>query len=160
MNTSNSATIIPLNRTIIRPQGGIIQPGLAPPIGRGRTRTGRRSRLLLAEDDPDLLHALKARLFHHGYDVTAVLDGDAARWSLLSCRYDAVVLDLGLPKTHGLDVLTDVGSRKNLPPTVVLTGGDDDREQDLALTFGARLVLRKPCPFKELSAAIDRILLP
>ncbi len=159
MQKPQATTIVQPGSSILYPTDPGTGPSLAPPIGRRRAQTRRRARVLLAEDDAELRHALKARLFHHGFDVTAVFDGVSARWSLLSCRYDAVVLDLGLPKSHGLDVMTEVGCRKKLPPIVVLTGGDE-HEQDLAMTFGASLVLQKPCPFKELASAIDRLLVP
>lgn len=127
------------------------------PQSRRRIQSGRRSRILLVEDEEDLRFALKARLTHQGFDVAVALDGVAARCSLLSCHYDAVVLDLGLPKSHGLDVLTDVGERKKLPPVIVLTGGDE-HEQGLALTLGAALVMQKPCSFQALAAAIESLL--
>ncbi len=124
---------------------------------KGKMGTRSRTRLLLVEDDEPLRFALKARLHHRGFNVTEATDGVVARCSLLCCHYDAVILDLDLPKSHGLDVLTDVGARKDLPPIVVLTGGDE-YERGLALTLGARLVLRKPCSFDVLAAALDRLL--
>lgn len=94
---------------------------------------------------------------HRGFNVAVVHDGVEARLSLLTTPFDAVILDLGLPRCNGLEVLTEVGKSKKLPPVVVLTGGDD-REQDLALTLGADLVLQKPCPFQDLSSALDELL--
>ena len=132
------------------PQGQI-------PTSEPRKRSTRRSRILLVEDDEGLRFALKARLLHQGFHVELASDGVVARCSLLSCHYDAVVLDLGLPKSHGLDVLTDVSERKTLPPVIVLTGGDE-HEQGLARTLGANVVLQKPCEFQDLTAAIERLL--
>jgi DNA-binding response OmpR family regulator len=151
-------------RPVVRPEGLGVRTSKTsaprhglPPRQSRRKVARRQARILLAEDDEDLRRAIKARLVHRGFDVTVALDGISARLNLLSHQYDAVVLDLGLPRCNGLEVLTEVAKSKKLPPVLVLTGGDD-REQDLALTLGADLVLQKPSPFKEVSAALDRLL--
>lgn len=119
--------------------------------------TARRSKILLVEDDQALRTALEERLSHDGCDVTAVGDGVSARWNLLSCRYDAVILDLGLPSSNGVDVMADVARSKSLPPILVLTGGDAE-DRDRARAMGATFVLQKPAPYAEVQSALNRLL--
>ena len=117
----------------------------------------RRSRILLVEDDHDLRSALKERLIHDGCDVTEAADGVSARWSLLSCQYDGVILDLSLPSSSGVEVMRDVSRSKSLPPILVLTGGEAE-DRDEARKAGATFVLKKPSPYSLLADTLDRLL--
>lgn len=138
-------------------QGGAAtqeQPAAAPQrFGTAQSRP----KILLVEDDHDLRHALNERLTHDGCDVTEAADGVSARWSLLSCRYDAVILDLTLPSSSGVEVMADVSRNKPLPPTLVLTGGEAE-ERDRARAMGATFVLKKPSPYAVVADALDRLL--
>lgn len=116
-----------------------------------------QARILLVEDDHDLRRALKERLTHDGCQVTDVADGVSARWCLLSCRYDAVILDLSLPSSSGTEVMADVSRTKDLPPTLVLTGGEAE-DRDRARAMGATFVLKKPSPYAAVADALDRLL--
>ncbi len=115
------------------------------------------ARILLVEDDPGLRAALSIRLENEGCHVTDAATGSAARWSLLSCSFDAVILDLGLPNGSGLDVLDEVSRAKSLPPVMVLTGSDAD-ERDRARAYGATFVLTKPTPFDVVKEKLSRLL--
>ena len=138
-------------------QGGTVtQEAPAAPPPRFMHGTSR-ARILLVEDDQDLRHALKERLTHDGCDVTEAADGVAARWSLLSCRYDAVILDLSLPNSSGVDVMKDVSRSKTLPPILVLTGGEAE-DRDHARAMGATFVLKKPSPYAQVADALDRLM--
>ena len=64
-------------------------------------------KILLAEDTPDVNRALSALLQHEGYDVTSVFDGEKAAGCLQADAYDAVILDIMMPKKDGLEVLYD-----------------------------------------------------
>lgn len=114
-------------------------------------------RVLLVEDDPELREALQLRLRAMGCSVSSVCDGVTARWSLLTLRFDAVVLDLGLPSKSGFDVMVDVAAENCLPPVLVLTGADEE-DQELARTLGAQHVLRKPSSFKEITNVLKSML--
>lgn len=117
-------------------------------------RTKRFTRVLLVEDDPDLREALKARLLARGCLVSLAGDGASAKWNLTTRRFDAVLLDLGLPNRGGLDVMADVAEKGDLPPVVVLTGADRS-DQELARTLGAAFVLQKPSPFRLIADALE-----
>jgi DNA-binding response OmpR family regulator len=115
------------------------------------------ARVLLVEDDADLREAMSIRLSHEGCLVTDAATGSAARWSLLSCTFDAVILDLGLPNGSGLDVLDEVRKVKSLPPVMVLTGSEA-AERDRARASGATFVLTKPTPFDVVREKLSRLL--
>lgn len=113
-----------------------------------------RARILVVEDDRSLSTVVKIRLEESGMEVVTVADGVGARWDLLTRRFDAVVLDLGLPDQSGLDVMLEVAAKGELPPVVVLTGAED-ADCDLARVLGASHVLQKPCPHWLLMDAIE-----
>lgn len=116
------------------------------------------SSLLIVEDDALLRDGLQAQLSQAGYTVTTASDGQQAQLSLETSRFDAVVLDLGLPKISGMDVLHWI--RKRLPalPVLILTARDgvDDRVQ--GLNGGADDYLTKPFSTAELQARLSAML--
>jgi len=116
------------------------------------------SSLLIIEDDELLRDGLCAQLAQAGHSVTAAADGEAAQALLETQRFDGVVLDLGLPKISGMDVLRWV--RKRLPalPVLILTARDglDDRVQ--GLNAGADDYLTKPFNHDELLARLQALL--
>ena len=81
-------------------------------------------RILLAEDDPLLGDGLRAGLRQHGFSVDWVRDGEAADRELRSGIYAACVLDLGLPRRDGLDVLASARAQNVHTPVLVLTARD------------------------------------
>ena len=86
-------------------------------------------RLLVAEDDPILADALSHALRGAGHAVDAVGDGVAADAALATSSFDVVVLDLGLPRMDGLEVLRRLRARRATVPVLILTAHDsvDDR---------------------------------
>lgn len=116
------------------------------------------SSLLIIEDDELLRDGLCAQLAKAGHSVTAAASGEAAQALLEAQRFDGVVLDLGLPKISGMDVLRWV--RKRLPalPVLILTARDgmDDRVQ--GLNAGADDYLTKPFDMAELQARLGSLL--
>ena len=116
------------------------------------------SSLLIIEDDELLRDGLSAQLAQVGHAVTSVADGEAAQVLLESQRFDGVVLDLGLPKIGGMELLHWV--RKRLPalPVLILTARDgvDDRVQ--GLNAGADDYLTKPFNMAELQARLSAML--
>ncbi len=111
-------------------------------------------KLLLAEDTKDLNHVLTVALQHSGYEVDAVLDGEAALQQLQTEAYDAAVLDIMMPKMSGMEVLAKIRSDNNTVPVLLLTAksGVDDRVA--GLEAGADDYLVKPFAMKELLARV------
>jgi DNA-binding response OmpR family regulator len=110
--------------------------------------------LLIIEDDDLLRDGLCAQLTQAGHSVTAAADGEAAQTLLESSRFDGVVLDLGLPKISGLELLQWL--RKRLPalPVLILTARDDVDDRVQGLNAGADDYLTKPFEMTELQARL------
>lgn len=111
-------------------------------------------RVLLVEDDILLGEAIRDGLVQYAYTVDWMTDGAQADAALQSESFDVVVLDIGLPKRSGLEVLAALRDRGQLTPVIILTarGALDDRVQ--GLTQGADDYLIKPVDLAELHARI------
>jgi two-component system, OmpR family, response regulator QseB len=111
-------------------------------------------RLLLAEDDALLGDGLRAGLRALGFQVDWVRDGVAAERELSSQSYTVAVLDLGLPRVDGLDVLQSVRRRGNKTPVLVLTARDAVPQRIETLDAGADDYIVKPIDLHELAARL------
>lgn len=110
--------------------------------------------LLLVEDDPLLGEGLYTGLTRENYDVDWVKNGEMALTALDTTIYDGVILDIGLPRMSGLDVLSTVRGKGNLVPVLILTAQDGINERVSGLDSGADDYLVKPFEFDELCARI------
>ncbi|MCG8488024.1 MAG: response regulator transcription factor [Chromatiales bacterium] len=114
-------------------------------------------RIVLAEDDRHLGEGLSLGLRELGHTVDWVVDGSAAEQALLSENIDALILDLGLPKQDGLDVLKHLRSRGNNVPVLVLTARDTVEDRIQGLDFGADDYVMKPFDLLEVDARLRAI---
>jgi len=119
---------------------------------------GAMANLLIIEDDELLRDGLSAQLSQAGHNVTVAADGEAGQSLLEGHRFDGVVLDLGLPKISGMDVLRWV--RKRLPalPVLILTARDGTEDRVQGLNAGADDYLTKPFDMAELQARLAALL--
>lgn len=115
-------------------------------------------RLLLVEDDPMIGRNIQTGLRHDGYSVDWVQDGIAAETALASEVYELLLLDLGLPRKSGLDVIKSLRQQKNAIPILVLTARDAVTDRVTGLDTGADDYLVKPFDLDELSARIRALL--
>lgn len=111
-------------------------------------------RILLAEDDALLGDGLRAGLRQLGFQVDWVRDGEAAERELRSQSYTAAVLDLGLPRKDGLDVLGTIRQARIATPVLVLTARDTVSERIRGLDTGADDYVVKPVDLNELAARL------
>jgi two-component system response regulator QseB len=111
-------------------------------------------RLLLVEDDRMLGEGLRRGLRQLGHAVDWVEDGVAAEASLRGEAYDAVLLDLGLPRKGGMAVLRDLRARGDRVPVLILTAQDAIPDRVAGLDAGADDYLVKPFDLDELGARI------
>ncbi len=111
-------------------------------------------RILLAEDDPQLGDGLMVGLRQDGYAVDWVKDGVAADLSLKSETFDLLVLDLGLPRLSGMEVLARLRGRGQTLPVLILTARDATGDKISGLDGGADDYLVKPINLDELAARI------
>ncbi|QKE40893.1 MAG: response regulator [Ferrovum myxofaciens] len=111
-------------------------------------------RLLLVEDDPLLGDGLRVGLRQAGYAVDWVEDGQTAKFSLQSENYDLAVLDLGLPKIPGLELLKWLRAQAMTLPVLLLTARDTIPDRVTGLDAGADDYLIKPFDLDELIARL------
>ena len=111
-------------------------------------------KILVAEDDGAIAEALSYSLRKAGYAVEAVHDGEAAEAALAAAEPDLLILDIGLPKKSGLDVLRGLRERGSQLPVLVLTALDDVAHRVQGLDAGADDYLQKPFEVPELEARV------
>jgi two-component system OmpR family response regulator len=111
-------------------------------------------RILIAEDDAVLADGLTRSLRQSGYSVDCVNDGAAADAALTTGQFDLLILDVGLPKLTGFEILKRLRGRDSQVPVLILTAldGVDDRVRGLDL--GADDYLAKPFKLAELEARV------
>ena len=111
-------------------------------------------RLLVIEDDPDLNRQLTTALTDAGYVVDRAFDGEEGHFLGESEPYDAVILDIGLPKMDGISVLEAWRRAGRAMPVLILTGLDGVNDRVKGLDAGADDYLAKPFDLAELEARV------
>ncbi len=111
-------------------------------------------RILLVEDDPLLGDGVCAGLRRDNNSVDWVKNGETALSAIAGTAYDCVILDIGLPKMSGLDVLRQLRDSENSVPVLILTAHDDISDRVKGLDAGADDYLIKPFEFAELCARL------
>lgn len=115
-------------------------------------------RILIAEDEQDLNQLIKKRLKDNGYSVDACFNGKEVFDYLLCAEYDALILDIMMPKMDGISVLRELRKEGNAVPVLLLTAKDSIEDRVTGLDAGADDYLIKPFAFEELLARL-RVLL-
>jgi two-component system OmpR family response regulator len=115
-------------------------------------------RILLVEDDPDLSRQLKLALGDAGYAVDHAADGEEAHYLGEAEPYDAVILDLGLPKIDGVSVLERWRRESITTPVLILTARDNWSQKVAGFDAGADDYLTKPFHTEELLARLRALL--
>ncbi len=114
-------------------------------------------RLLLAEDEKPLSRAVTAILQRSHYTVDTVYDGEEAMEYLESDIYDAIILDIMMPKKNGLEVLKYLRQKGDLTPVLMLTAKSEVEDKVTGLDLGANDYLTKPFDARELLARLRAI---
>ena len=109
-------------------------------------------RILIAEDDAVLADALSRSLRASGYAVDVVENGDKADAALAAQPFDLLILDLGLPRLSGLEVLKRLRTRHSAVPVLILTAADSVEQKVKGLDLGADDYMAKPFALSELQA--------
>jgi len=111
-------------------------------------------RILIAEDDQVLADGLLRTLRGNGYAVDHVASGSEADAALSTQEFDLLILDLGLPRLHGFDVLRKLRSRGCGTPVLILTAADSVEQRVKGLDLGADDYMAKPFSLQELEARV------
>jgi two-component system OmpR family response regulator len=111
-------------------------------------------KLLVTEDDAAIAEFLSYSLRKAGYAVEWAADGEAAEAALAAREFDLLILDLGLPKKSGLEVLKGLREGGSRIPVLILTALDDLTHRVNGLDAGADDYLHKPFEFAELEARV------
>lgn len=115
-------------------------------------------RILIVEDDIDIGQSLMRALKDAGYSVDWIRDGTQAREAVVGNAYSIVLLDLGLPGSDGIDVLSTARGRGCTTPVLIVTARDDIETRIRGLDIGADDYLLKPFNTFELLARIRAVL--
>lgn len=115
-------------------------------------------RLLLIEDDLILQDGLERSFSTAGYAVDVMSDGESANQLLVYQEYDIIILDLGLPKLGGFEVLKQLRARGSKTPVLVLTALEDTQHRVKGLDLGADDYLTKPFNLAELEARVRALI--
>lgn len=115
-------------------------------------------RILLIEDDKLIGDGIKVGLTAYGYSVDWFTDGAQGQQALPMADYDAVILDLGLPKVDGMDILASWRKNGQQEPVIILTARDAIEQRVKGLQCGADDYLCKPFALEELLARLQTII--
>lgn len=115
-------------------------------------------RILLVEDEPGLVLTLSDRLASEGYEVQSARDGEAGLARASADGFDAIILDVMLPKKNGFDVCRDLRQRGVNTPILMLTARGQVVDKVVGLKLGADDYLTKPFEMMELLARVEALL--
>ncbi|MBI3289514.1 MAG: response regulator [Elusimicrobia bacterium] len=115
-----------------------------------------KKRILVADDDPDLLDLLKMDLEHHGYEILAATNGKDALQTALTETLDLVLLDVMMPYIDGYHVAYELTNKlgAKAPRIMIMTSRDTVKEKGIALMSGAAEVIQKPFEMTKLHERI------
>ena len=114
-------------------------------------------RILMIEDEAEIVRFLKLELEHEGYEVKSCMDGRGGLAAALSENFDLVLLDVMLPELNGLEVLRRLRKEKQTP-VIMVTARDAVMEKVNGLDLGANDYITKPFHIEELLARIRMVL--
>ena len=117
-------------------------------------------KILIADDDPDILDLLEAYFIKKEYDVTLVANGKEALKKAENEKFDIILLDVMMPYIDGYHVAYEISSKQesSAPKIVIMTSRDVSSEKGIALLSGAVEVVQKPFSLEELQSKIDSAL--
>jgi two-component system, OmpR family, response regulator QseB len=115
-------------------------------------------RVLLVEDDAMIAQGLQTALRQSGFAVDWMRDGESAAGALQGSVFDVVLLDLGLPRRDGIEVLRELRKRGDATPVIILTARDEIQHRIAGLNAGADDYIVKPFDLDEVTARLRSVL--
>jgi len=117
-----------------------------------------RPRVLIVEDEPDMLLLLRINLEQAGFEASLAADGATAMRRIAAERPDVVLLDLMLPVLDGWAVLADLHSREQAPPVIVCSAKGSQRDLARAQELGAVEFITKPFDMEDVLETVREVL--
>lgn len=115
-------------------------------------------RILIVEDEPNIVDALSFLLSREGYDVASEIDGALANQRIAAEKPDLIILDAMLPGRSGFDILRDLRAHQNPVPVLMLTAKGQSKDREAAESAGASKFMVKPFSNAEIIASVDALL--
>ena len=120
-------------------------------------RPAKELRILVADDDREMLRGLELRLRSSGYEVLTAADGESAVRMAVRHLPDAILMDNYMPGMDGVDALSRLADMPDTRPIPVIILSASGRDRKKALDGGARFFLQKPCDIGTISAALQQV---
>ena len=115
---------------------------------------GVQPRVLVVDDEPDIVAALTGALAYRGYAVSTAQDGPEALQQVKAARPHVVLLDINMPGMDGLEVLRHLRAFDPEVGVIMVSGNGDEATRQTALTLGAADFLRKPMRLQEVERSV------
>ena len=128
-----------------------------PPVAPASTN-GKRTRILIVEDEPAMVAGLRDNFEYEGYEVLSAADGAEGLERALADEPDLVVLDVMMPRMSGLDVCKQLKVKKPQLPIIMLTARGQEIDKVVGLELGADDYVTKPFSIRELMARVKAVL--
>lgn len=118
------------------------------------------AKILLVEDEPDMVHLVRDWLLRQNYEVDVIADGNEALTYLTinKHKHEVIILDIMLPNRSGIEICQFFREQSGDTPVLMLTARDSIEDKDMAFKVGADDYLTKPFHLKELSARVNALL--
>ena len=123
---------------------------------------GRKKKILIVDDERDIVKALKIRLQHNAYDVVVAFDGAQGIFMAHKEKPSLIILDIRMPAGDGFSVAEKLkqSSQTERIPIIFLTGSPERNAEGRAMELGARFYIKKPYDPEELLDAVRRAMEP
>jgi len=123
---------------------------------------GRKKKILIVDDERDIVKALKIRLQHNGYNVVVAFDGAQGIFMAHKEKPSLIILDIRMPAGDGFSVAEKLkqSSQTQRIPIIFLTGSPERNAEERAMELGARFYIKKPYDPEELLDAVRRAMEP
>ncbi len=115
-------------------------------------------KILIVEDELNMVRGLKDNLEFEGYEVDTSMEGSSGLQKILQCQYDLILLDVMLPEISGFDICKAARREGINTPIILLTAKGEEIDKVLGLELGADDYITKPFSLRELLARIKAIL--
>ncbi len=122
------------------------------------SEAGRKTRILIVEDEPAMVAGLRDNFEYEGYDVISAGDGVAGLDRALADNPDLIVLDVMMPRMSGLDVCKQLKAKRPSLPIIMLTARGQEIDKVVGLELGADDYVTKPFSIRELMARVKAVL--